>query len=461
VAATGSFAIDCQTAIAQDDDGAREVSMKKLVAAALALLAGLAPPTRGGEARERWERQCQIRRDKFDLVLPEAMRESGIDLWLVQVKEGHLEPLYDDLGRGYATGIGYYLFSDRGGERVERLALGIDGYLLEACGVYDAILGAFDLRKLVAERDPKRIGVNTSEQIGAADGLSHAGHRQLVQALGEPYAARLVSAEKLVSDFRSRRVASELVAFGEAAELSRVLAERALSNAVIAPGTTRLEDVAWWMQEELLRRGATSAFDMPSVYVTGPAGIEAVSTDRVIRPGDLLVIDWGVCRMNFCTDVKRIAYVLKPGESAPPAGIRNAFEKALAVREIIRRHLKPGPTAQAMLDHLNRKVEEAGFEVMQEFNKPRGGPKTEVIIGCHSVGNLGHDVGPSIAWFNPLQLTFPIRPGTLFSIEFFAYTAAPEWGGAKVRIPLEDDAVVTARGVEFPYPPNQRILLIR
>ncbi len=49
----------------------------------------------------------------------------------------------------------------------------------------------------------------------------------------------------------------------------------------------------------------------------------------------------------------------------------------------------------------------------------------------------------------------------MFSIELFAYTANPDWGGAKVRIPLEDDAIVTERGVEWLYPINERILRIR
>lgn len=40
----------------------------------------------------------------------------------------------------------------------------------------------------------------------------------------------------------------------------------------------------------------------------------------------------------------------------------------------------------------------------------------------------------------------------MFSIEFFAWTPAPEWRGRKVRIPLEDDAIVTERGVEWIYP---------
>jgi Xaa-Pro aminopeptidase len=425
------------------------------------MLAPAAPPAAGQEARRRWETMCQIRKDKFDYVLPQAMRENGIDMWITQLKEGHHDPLYEDFGRGYPGSIAYYVFTDRGGDRIERAALGIGGYLLERCGVYDIVEGSFDLGDFVAARNPRRIGVNMSHRIGAADGLSHSGHQHLVQELGEVFASRLVSAEKLVSDFRSRRVASEIVAFGEAAALSRSIAERALSNAVITPGVSTLEDVAWWMQEELLRKGLQSSFDMPSVYITGPEGIEATSTDRIIQRGDFLIIDWGVGLMNFFTDVKRQAYVLREGETRPPAGIENAYRQALKVREVVRRNIKVGKTAQETLDHLIAKIEEAGFEYMKEFNKPTGSPKTEVIVGCHSVGNLGHDVGPSIAWFNPLRLTFEIRPTNLFSIELFAYTAAPEWGGRKVRVPLEDNAIVTERGIEWLYPAAEKILLIK
>lgn len=426
----------------------------------LTLACGLAPAAlEAQEARRRWEQMCQIRKDKFDYILPEAMRENGLDMWLVMMKEGHYDPLYDDLGRGYPGRVGFYVFTDRGA-RVERVALGISGGMLEGCGAYDAVRGEYDLKAFVAERAPKRIGVNMSEEIGAADGLSHSGWLELTRTLGEPWVSRIVSAEKLVSDFRSRRVASEVAAFGEAAQLSRLLAERALSNEVVTPGVTTLEDVAWWMQDRLLERGLTSSFDMPSVYITGPGGIEAVSNRRVIQRGDLVVIDWGVCLMNFCTDVKRLAYVLKPGEGAPPPGIQHAFDQALKVREIVRANIRPGRRADETLKILNARIAEAGFAIMETFNRPTDTPKTEVIVGCHSVGNLGHGVGPSIAWFNPLRLTFEIRPTNMFSIEFFAWTPASEWGGKKVRIPLEDNAIVTERGIEWIYPVVQRILLI-
>ncbi|HIF38254.1 MAG TPA: aminopeptidase P family protein [Gemmatimonadetes bacterium] len=429
---------------------------------ALTLILLVAPADlQSQEARKRWERMAQIRREKFDLVLPEVMKENEIDMWIVMMKEGHLDPLYEDLGRGYVGSVGYYIFTDQGNNQIERVALGISGYLLEENGAYDLVTSDFDLKAFVQQRNPNRIGVNMSREIGGADGLSHSSYLQLIEDLGSPYNDRLVSAEKLISDFRSRRVSSELVAFGEAGEISRNIAETAFSNAVIIPGETTLENVAWWMMDRLLEKGLGSSFDMPSVYITGPSGIEATSNERIIQPGDLLMIDWGVGYLNFYTDLKRIAYVLKEGETAVPPGLQNAFDQAKAARDVIRKNIRPGPTASETFDLLNNQLEEAGFSVMDTFNQPSDGDQTDVITGNHSVGNLGHGVGPSIAWFNPLRMTYALHPGNLLSIELFAYTKVPEWSGAKVRIPLEDDAVLTTRGIEWLYPINQKILLIK
>ncbi len=432
-----------------------------LGAVALLLLPVLPVETNGQEARRRWERMCQIRKDKFDLILPEVMRENGIDMWITTVREGDYGPLYEDMGRGYPGDLGFYIFSDRGGDRIERAALGVGGYLLEECGVYDIVTGAGSLAEFVAERDPEAIGLNMSANIGAADGLSHTSYQHLVETLGDRYVSRFVSAEKLVSDFRSRRVATEIAAFAEAGEISREIAERAFSNEVITPGVTALEDVAWWIKDQLLARGLGDSFDMPSIYITGPSGIEAVSNERIIQRGDLINIDWGVGFLNMYTDMKRIVYVLKEGETAAPPGIQHAFDQGRRVREIIRQTIKPGYTAAEMVDMLGQAITDEGFQMMEEFNVITDTDKTEVMVGCHSVGNTGHGIGPSIAWFNPLRLTFEIKPTNMFVIELFAYTAAEEFGGAKVRIALEDDAIVTERGVEWLYPVNERILLIR
>jgi Xaa-Pro aminopeptidase len=411
-------------------------------------------------ARVRWERQCQIRTDKFQRILPGAMRDNGVDMWIVMQKENAFDPMYEDLGRGYVGSVGYWIFTDRG-THIERAAIGVSGYLLEQCKVYDLVRGFTPLRAFIAERNPKRIAINMSEEIGAADGLSKTSYDRLVKELGPELASRLTSAEKVISDYRSGFTASQLVALGEAGELSRTIAERALSNEVITPGVTALEDVAWWMMDQLQRQALGSSFDMPSVYITGPRGIEATSNSRIIQRGDLVIIDWGVGYLNTWTDVKRLAYVLKPGETSAPKGIQAAFDNALKVREIIHRTIRPGGTAAQMMEQLRGEIVKGGFVMQGTFNEVTNDGKVEVMIGCHSVGDRGHGSGPSIATFNPRQMTFSIKPFNPFSIELFAWTPAPEWGGAKVRIPLEDDAIVTDRGVEWLYPVNQRILLVR
>ncbi|MCU0616578.1 MAG: aminopeptidase P family protein [Gemmatimonadaceae bacterium] len=430
------------------------------VTALLSAAAPLSAQAPAEHARTRWERLCQIRRDQFDLILPRAMRDHGVDMWIVMQKENQFDPMYDDLGRGYVGSVAYWIFTDRGGDHIERVAIGVAGYRLEDCG-YDLVRGFQPLQAFIAERNPKRIGVNMSEAIGAADGLSKTSYDRLLKELGPTYASRVVSAERVVSDFRSGFTASRLVALGENGELARRLADRALSNEIITPGVTTLEDVAWWMANELQSRALGSSFEMPSVYITGPRGIEATSNDRIIQRGDLLMIDWGVGYLNTWTDVKRVAYVLKPGETSAPAGLQKAFDNALAVRRVIRNTIKAGPTAGEMLTQVTAAIEAAGFRMQGTFNEVTNDQRVEVMIGCHSIGDRGHGSGPSIAWFNPAQHPFPIKPFNPFSIELFAWTPVPEWGGAKARIPLEDDAIVTERGVEWFYPINERIRLIK
>ena len=190
----------------------------------------------------------QVRRDKFDLILPQIMRENNIDMWIHVLREGNPDPLSSNLG----SDSGVFIFTDRGGDRIERAVFGHSSDLIHECGAYDIIakpeikipltafpeyrmpLRAFyrkggtewpggpktelDFRfkgvgKFVAERDPKRIGVNYLEKLGSpvlyeiprlrSDGLSHADYNLLVKAIGDKYARRIVSAEYVITDYLS------------------------------------------------------------------------------------------------------------------------------------------------------------------------------------------------------------------------------------------------------------------
>ena len=62
----------------------------------------------------------QILLDKFDTILPQIMREHEIDMWIQVMREGGPNPMGDVLGGNN----GVFIFTDRGGDRIERAVIG-------------------------------------------------------------------------------------------------------------------------------------------------------------------------------------------------------------------------------------------------------------------------------------------------------------------------------------------------
>lgn len=62
------------------------------------------------EAEYRVEMQNLIRKEKFDLVMPEAMRENGIEMWMHFIRVGSEDSFKLDFG---GNG-GYFIFTDKG-----------------------------------------------------------------------------------------------------------------------------------------------------------------------------------------------------------------------------------------------------------------------------------------------------------------------------------------------------------
>jgi len=423
--------------------------------------------TFGRDAHDTWKITNMIRSDKFDYVLPKAMRNNNIDMWIIIDRGRGTEPLFRDFGDATSNGNGIFIFTDRGGERIERAVLGGEPELLAERWIYDIFEEPRGLRSFVAERDPTSVGVNIStakelyfpEGRHLSDGLSHTDYINLKKELGKPYAARLVSAEKLISDFRSERVAGEIVEFSKVANITRELLERALSNDVITPGKTTMNDVCWWLEEQRHTLGFESGWH-PTVFLSPPDGIEISNTDRPIQPGDVLQIDWGIGRNNFFTDMKRFAYVLREGETVVPNGIKRAFDESRKIRELVKKNVKSGKTGREQLDNLKRLVAKAGY-VYTEEEQPSSVEGIEVNIGMHAAGNLGHDVGGALFEIFPLRTTYEIRPNSLIAFEFIVFTPAAEWGGSKVPVCIEENALITEHRIEWVHPPQNRILVIR
>lgn len=437
-----------------------------LVAVSLVLSLSSSPRAQAQEFRQRQDRMCTMLKAKFATVLPKVMRENHVDMWIIGVREGSVDQNTAMFPPAYIPLYAYYVFSDRGGDRIERVTFRAMGEELEHCGAFDKIRVSQDLHSFVADRNPKTIAMDVATEIGAADGLSHSMYEKLVHDLGQPYASRLVSAEKLVSEYRSLQTPEEIAAYSQAVTYSREIAEEAFSDKVITPGKTTLRQISDWMSDQLLKRGLGNSFDIPNVSLQHQGvDVDADSDDTVIHRGDLLIVDWGVGYLNKWTDMKRTAYVLKPGEKAVPAGIQHAFDRAVAVREALVKTLKPGGTGGDMLVKVNQVVGAMpGYRTLSLGNPTVGAPgpgdlSTTALIGCHSAGDLGHGSGASvISWV--LRKSYVLRPTQALVIEFFTTTPVPEWQGQRVTMALEDDAILTEDGVRFVDAPISRILLV-
>ena len=434
---------------------------------AMAICCCLASAWTMASAKTDWLISCKIRADKFDYVLPGAMRDNGIDMWIIIDKGRGTEPLFRDFGSATSNGRGLYVFTDRGGERIERALLGVGVDAVRDCGVYDRYGDPSELAAFVQQRQPQRIGVNftTDEALmpmegrHLSDGISHTDFRNLQKTLGEPYASRLVSAERLIAQFRGRRVALELVEFSKIAEFTRTLLDRALSNEVITPNVTTLGAVQWWLEERRTELGLESGWEA-TVYISPPDGKEIANTHRVIRPGDIVQIDFGVGRNNFFTDIKRFGYVLKENETALPKWVATAFANARTIRRMIRSNVTSGGSGRGKLDALKERVAALGF-LYTEAEQASETPGVEVNIGMHPAGNSGHDAGGALFRIYPVRTDYEIQPYSIISLEFIVFTPTPAWGGKKVPVNIEENALITPHGIEWLHVPQDRPLLIR
>ena len=85
--------------------------------------------------------------------------------------------------------------------------------------------------------------------------------------------------------------------------------------------------------------------------------------------------------------------------------------------------------------------------------------KSGISIDCHMVGNTGNSqtaVGAAFAPFRQSKAHLYIQPNHLFSFEYIVHTAIPERPEKRLAINFEDNHIVTERGVEWLYPPNEK-----
>ena len=415
------------------------------------------PPERPfGTLREQATRQQAWLRERMDKALPALMRQYGIELWVIPMREYNEDPTFPALVSPTtfaARRRTIYVFHDRGAEKgVERLALGggTQGGVYEARRAAKQVDGGGVsrqaelwgpdqwqvLKAVLEERQPKVIGINVSRTFAFADGLTHGEYEGMTEALGPEWTARMKPAGGLPVDLIAWRSADEERFYEELTKLAWNIIETGFSNQVIVPGQTRTSDVVWWMRQRVNDLGLGTWFQ-PSVSVQRQGKTEAeLGPEPVIERGDMLHCDFGVTALRLNTDTQHMGYVLREGETQVPEGLKAALARSNRLQDIVFEELRPGRT---------------GNEILKVARERMAAEGIDGTVYSHPIGLNGHGAGPMIGLWDrqegvPGNGDHRVIPNQWFSIELQATSPVPEWGGQRVRSAQEEDVMLDASG---------------
>jgi Xaa-Pro aminopeptidase len=383
----------------------------------------------------------------------DILKEQGTDMWLTFVREtsGVRDPALDFLIGDNDLTWPSALILTRKGEKIAIIG-NLEKDALQRLDVFNEILG-YDtavsrlLRDTITRLNPDRVAVNTSRNNVHADGLTHAMYEFLREYLaGTPYADRLVSAEPIINSLRGRKTPAEQARVKRAVEITDEIYQKTF--AFIQVGMTEIE-IGEYMQKLAKEYGvglAWPAENCPAVNSgpdspvghNGPTGIK-------IERGHIIHFDFGVKYEGYCSDIQRVCYVLREGETQSPPEVQRGFVTVRTAIETSREAMKAGVTGNS-IDVISRDiVTDSGY------------PEYPYALG-HQLGRVAHDGG---ALLGPLWEKYGESPnqkleaGQVFTIE--PGLAVHQYG----YIGLEEDVVITEHSAEYFTEPQKEIILIK
>jgi len=400
----------------------------------------------------------EIRKQRISQLLPQALKAADVDAWLIVCRENNNDPLADHIGCENAGSPAAYLFYfDRDKFHSVAYSPSSEAKALDELDIHEKVIyvpRSVSALKYAADFIKKQlfrnIAINVSDLNAQADGLSHSQYKQLASLLGPEQTAKLISSEELVYQWLSIKLPAEVEIMKEAAALSAKWQLEAYET--IIPGKTTDADVAKLLKAKMKARGVTDAWaaeQNPNVN-SGPDRGHSHSTNKVIMPGDVIQIDFGVKLYNrWVSDIQRFAYVLKEGETSAPANIQQYWINARDSGFAAFNAMKPGAKG---ID-----VDQAQTVLMNKYNSEPVPWSTG-----HPVGYVAHDTGPNLGGSRSAQ----VRPASQRELKegmVFAFDGFFSWPLNNTEfktISVEEMAVITASGAEYLIPPQQNLILV-
>jgi hypothetical protein len=395
----------------------------------------------------------EVLTDRIDNLLPKLMDEAKIDCWLIISREYNEDPIIKTflpaewLAARRTTILVFY--RDKKNESIH-------SYAIARYQVGKRIQAAWDpekepnqwkaLSKLIDSLNPNQIALNTSKDYGHADGLHLTEFNELKNAMTPSQLNKIVSAEQLGVAWLETRTAKEMTIFPTLLAISHQIIKEGFSNRVVQPNETSTNDLVWWFRQKVSDLGLSTWFH-PSIEIQRRVHNEK---DAIIRPGDLLHVDFGISYLRLNSDVQEHAYVLLPNETTAPAELVTAFNKTNRLQDILTSNFKTGRTGNAILA---ASIQQAKAEGIQPS------------IYTHPIGFHGQAAGTTIGMWDmqqgvPGSGDYAMRPNTCYSIELNATHTISGWN-KPVRIALEQNGCYDGSSFEYLDGRQKTILLIQ
>jgi len=336
----------------------------------------------------------------------------------------------------------------RSGARIAIVAR-YDDDLVRQSELYDVVRYTEDiapaLRSLLQRLDPTSIALNYASDDVAADGLTHGMYIQLREALKDtPYPRRFLSSGPLISRLRTRKTALELMRMRQALQET----EEIFSQVTASLQRGRSErDVSSMLHAEMAKRQLSPAWSYdicPGVRFGPHTSVgHGVPGEVALEPGWLASVDFGVSYQGYCSDLQRLWYLCRPGETGVPETVQRAFQAARGAIEAGKALLRPGIQGWQVDAVARRFLCEAGY------------PEYMHALG-HSVGRHVHDGGPLLGprWARYGETPYyPIEAESVFTLELGVMTGHGYVG-------LEDEVIVTSDGCAWFSCPQEEIYLL-
>ncbi len=381
----------------------------------------------------------------------EVLAEEDVDLWMIVARESDVlgDPSMPLVVGTSVTWESAFLIA-RSGEHRAIVATG-DVANVRQTGAWDSVVGyvegiSAELVRALDDLQPSVIALNYSTDNNMADGLTHGMYLLLEQMLIEtPHWAKVRPSGEIPAKVRARKSPAELERIRAAVRTTERIWEA--TQRWLRPGLSEL-DISEFMHGQLDERrlgsswdwtycpGVTAGPDSPRGHV-GPTDVET-------RAGQLLTIDFGVREDEYCSDMQRSYYFLKPGETDAPEEVKRYFAIVDRCIQDAAEFIRPGVMGWEVDAVARRIFAEEGLDEWQ------------YALG-HQMGRACHDGGTVLGprWERYGQRPYgKVEKDEVYTLEIGCLV--PGYG----YVSQEEDIVVTEDGCEFLGEPQREIIVI-